>query len=219
MEIYAFLSGFLLGIFTNFIWWVVSAKLIVPKVVFSRYISKQPIENSLNKSGFKYRIKIVNSTRRPIYDLEIRVILKIKGLGTTDGNTSNYSIALDYEGKDISKSLIFESNKIIQLYINRTQNILTSDFIPTEIKEKYNVSALKLEDLLKLGKEAYLIIHASGYDGFSGARKFYNSKKYFVHDIYGAKYFPRNNLNINYDFSSKNANENNLYYDYLNQKR
>lgn len=218
MEIYVFLSGFLLGIFTNFVWWVVSTKLIVPKLVFSRYISKQPIENSLNKSGFKYRIKMINSTRRPIYDLEIRVILRIKGLGTTKENASNYGIALDYEGKDINKSSIFNSNKIIQLYLNRTHIFFSSDFIPNDIKEKYNSSTLKLEDLLNLGEKAYLTIHASGYDGFSGARKYYTSKKYSVHDIYEAKYLSGDNLNINYDFSSKNSDENNIYYNYLNQK-
>lgn len=170
-----------------------------------------------NKSKYKYRLKMLNSGRRKIIDMEVKAILRIKGIGTTSNNMVSYTIALDFDGDKSSKSPIFKSkrNKILQLYLNSSISLQKSEFLPKDICQKAIHSELTLEDVLSLGTKSWLTVYAFGYDGYSGSRKLFDSKEYTLNDIKYGLYMKGNNLNTVGNSRLDCKEEKNIYYDII----
>ena len=72
---------------------------------------------------------------------------------------------------------------------------MNEDVLPHDILKKREEGTLTLEDILGLGEGTYLQIQAFGYDEFSGARKYFASKRYNLSDILEGP-FDRYNLTV-----------------------
>lgn len=94
-------ESFILGFFTNVLFWAILYFLIVPKIRYSDNISKILWgKNKNNKSGWAYRVKIENYGIRTIIDTEFLSKLEIKGLDSRNPNLWRiFNIPLDSYGQ------------------------------------------------------------------------------------------------------------------------
>lgn len=179
------LIGLLIGVGTNLIAWWILFHYIVPKIHFSPSISKIPTKD--NKLGYKYRIKIQNSGKRSIIDVEFRARLRIKGLLDNPKHWKLVSIPL-YGNTIVNKFPIIEPAKqktsgwAIQIYLNNVDEFRNLPY-PEDIRKKSKEESLLLEDVMGMGSETSIQIFAFGYDEFSGSRKYFESKSYTINDI------------------------------------
>ena len=75
------------------------------------------------------------------------------------------------------------ANRILNFYLRPVAAFKTGTLYSEEFKQKANDGSLGMEDLLSLGRVAYLQVNLSAFDEFSGARKVFQSNKYFLSDI------------------------------------
>lgn len=196
--VWELIVGFMLGILTNFIVWAVLSHYFVPKIRFSKRLSKVPIKKTKkDRSGYRYRFKIENSGRRDIIDVELTARLGVKGLRTknmwnilyiplnADGSIS-YRIPKLFPAKEGETG----HRKIIFLHPNSAELLRHWTIFPEEIRCKTRQKTLLFEDLLRLGSQAKLEIHAFCYDRFSGSRKLYVSDPYARDDIVEENFDP-----------------------------
>ncbi len=189
------LISLFIGIISSYISWWILFKIIVPKIKFSDKISKIPSESS---KGFGYRVKYHNCGRRNIIDITINIRLRIKGL-FKDRKMTWKVIYLETEPEMKAKPLIKpskEGGNLVYINVNDTK-YFSNPIFPIAIRDKHNKRELLLEDILKLGDERKLEIILSGYDEFSGARKVFISKSYYIDDIVTAKFLEKS-LEIDY---------------------
>lgn len=173
--------GIPLGILASLAAWYILFHCVVPEIRFSPYISKI---NSDDGSNFKYRIKLENTGRRSIIDMELIAILRIKGISKIrPNNWILFYIQLDEPRILKLKPLREETpRKVINLY--------TENLGPCSISEYMNCVAYDktLECLMSLGADSTLQLIAFGFDSFSGSRKLFESKKYTKEDIKFGKF-------------------------------
>lgn len=180
------LIGLLTGILTALIAWWILFHCIIPRIHFSSSISKTPTQD--DKSGYRYRFKLENAGRRSIIDVELMARLRIKGLlADYPNNWEVINIPLGANGRRYKIPRILPIRRrrvryIMRLYVNRVDEF-REPIYPEHIRRKAEKQSLLLEDILSLGSQATLQIHAFGYDEFSGARKLFISKFYTIHDI------------------------------------
>ena len=181
--------GFLFGIIASLLAWWFQSHLIVPNIQFSQNISKIPSVDK--KSRYKYRIKLENSGKRSVIDIEIMARLRIKGVGDFPNNWRvNYipleEMGINYRIPIITRKKEIKSGHIITFDVNEVvdfKKLETLERYPDNIKRKAKEKTLLLEDVLRLGSEANIRIEAFGFDEFSGARKFFKSEFYTIHNI------------------------------------
>ncbi|NKI33354.1 hypothetical protein [Croceivirga thetidis] len=162
MEIIGLLIGIPLGILTSLLaWWILTHK-IVPKVSFGKFISKVAIPNS---EKYKYRIGIKNSGKRDMLDVDIILELVVKGFDKAVPSNTSY-IKLNLNKPKLPK---LKKNGRWALSINLNK-------LPDSL------NGYSLEQLLSL-KSARLRVLVFGYDGYSGARKVFESKDFKLKDI------------------------------------
>ena len=187
--------GFLFGIIASLLAWWFQSHLIVPNIQFSPFIGKIPSVE--NKSGYKYRIKLENSGKRSVIDIEIMARLRIKGVGDFPNNWKVYYIPLGDLGITfripiMTRKKTKTSGHTITLDIHEVvefKKLEKLERFPDNIKQKAKENTLLLEDLLSLGSEANVRIEAFGFDEFSGARKFFKSKFYTIRDIKEGRFY------------------------------
>lgn len=174
------LWGIAIGIATNLLSWWILFHLIVPNLRFSQDISKTTTAKIKDdKSGYKYRVKIENSGKRTIIDVELLARLRIKGISKYKTNWHIINIPLSSEGKGYKIPRLLPIKKklarrhTIRLLINNVNEFKTSLSYPKDFREKAKKEILCLEDLLELGSKASLQIVAFGYDEFSGTKKLF----------------------------------------------
>lgn len=183
--------GILIGIFTNFLSWWILFHGITPSLRYSQSISKtsrQPTPN--DRTTWTYRVKLENSGRRAIIDLDILARLRLKGLeGYPKGLSEIVYIPLDSNG-NISHKIPYvapvkksRSRPIIIFFENCHDEFNNPNKYSENIVNKATDKSLLLEDLLRLGDGTTLQIIAFGYDEFSGARKAFTSKQYTHRDV------------------------------------
>jgi hypothetical protein len=176
------LLGFLVGLLTSFLTWWILAHWIIPKIEFSKDISKLKTED--DGSGYMYRIKFINVGRRGLIDMQVVARLLIKGL-SIPRNWVTIKIPLEWNGsyKTEIPKLSAKSNRIIRLFLSSSPDLQMNSYIPEVIRDKARLGKLTLEELLSLGSRAKLTIWVFGYDEFSGARKLFKSYEYQAEDI------------------------------------
>lgn len=183
---FGILLGVAAGLATNLASWWILFHGIAPKIQFSSYISKTPQEPfEENRSGYSYRIKLINSGRRAIIDVEIMARLRI--LGVIEQRKRNWrAIIIPVKGSASYRNPRMSAlvgDQVLELSLNDVEEFLRLPIYPDEIRRKAEQKTLVLEDLLSLGQRATLQIAAFGYDEFSGARKLFVSKSYTLDDI------------------------------------
>jgi hypothetical protein len=202
--IIGFLVGLLTGILANgLFWWILNHK-IVPCLRFSPDISKNSkLPTQLDASAYSYRIKLENSGRRSIIDVEIIARLRFNSpSGHLPHNWHNINIPWTHNGDtkyQIPRLLPLNNNNdvrhILTFLINDIDEFRESTRYYDDIKMKANQRTLILEDILSLVPNATLQLIAFGYDEFSGVRKLFVSKQYTINDI-KVGLFERNGLDV-----------------------
>ncbi len=197
MEIFiSLILGIPLGILASLIAWWILFHAVVPKIEFSHDISKSTAIDS--KSGYRYRIKFENTGKRDVLDLEIFARYRIQGIKQeTPKNWSIIDLHISKERIPIVKK---GGNKIIRIYPEKTKHF-ENDMYPDEIQYKKMKLSLTLEDIFKATDNTSLQIVMFGYDSFSGSRKVFESKKYYIKNIKQGL-FNKNNLSINIENST-----------------
>lgn len=193
--LFAFAIGLITGAVTGFLtnllaWWILT-HYFVPRIEFSSSISKMPTpQTPEDRSGYRYRVRLQNSGRRNVIDVEIAARLLITGLSRhskelrgvveipqkADG-TTNWGISRMLPARKGG------THPVMFLHINSALELREWRMFPEQIRGKSKEKILVLEDLLRLGEEATIRYRAFCYDEFSGARKVFFSKPYTFHDI------------------------------------
>lgn len=179
------LVGVASGLGTSFFSWWVLFHVIVPKIDFSKKISKRKAQDN---SGYTYRIKIANSGNRDIVSVECTARLIVDWDGTN--NWKAFYIPLNPAGDrktelpKISKGGV----RVFRLYISQIKSLRMSSRVPANIKLAAEDGTLELEEILCLGTNAKLKIYIAGNDGFSGARKVFESSYYSLSDIVSGRF-------------------------------
>lgn len=196
--------GLIIGLFTSFFSWWVLFRYMAPVITISDAISKTKskvaLEEDDDKTGFRYRIKLENSGQRSIVDLELRAVVRIKGLNDPHSKTWELAyLPMNLSGEKIySIPLMGPVRKtkirtLLRIYPNHT-DYFTRPHYPVHIREKARQKKLLLEDLLALGSSANIRITMSGFDELTGARKVF-IKNYNLQDIKFAE-FDKNRTTI-----------------------
>ncbi len=177
-QILSLILGIPLGVLTSLIsWWILFHK-IVPKIQFSKNISKTQSVDS--KSGFRYRIKLENIGKRDILDVEIFARFKIKGVKPE--TPKNWSIIDLHISKNRIPIIKKNTNKMIRIYPEKTESF-QKKFYPDLINKKQMNETLTMEDIFSIKEDTSLQIVLFGYDSFSGARKIFESSIYYKDNI------------------------------------
>ena len=187
----------LTGVATSyFVWWL-TFKYWVPRIKFSDFISKTPTNE--NASGYRYRIKFENSGKRNVIDVEVLIRLRIKGIRS--GLPSNWEVvylptsSLEYKRVAIVRPVAEEGLRPVLEIKAYECDFFHKAFFPPAIQTRSAAGTLTLDDILQLGTDAEFQILVLGYDDYSGARKFFESKKYRSADIKDG-FYDINSLNL-----------------------
>lgn len=176
------LIGMPLGILASLVaWWIIFHGLM-PVLEFSPSIGKITDESSPN--GFKYRVKIVNSGRRDILDVEFFARISIKGIRTRyPDNISNFDLRLSSSRTPVIER---KKNKLIRIYPEHLK-------LPAEV----GAPELKtLEDIMEFRGQASITIFCFGFDAFTGTRHLFKSKAYKRGNIEFGFFFLKNCLEV-----------------------
>ena len=175
------LLGLVVGMISSFASWWVLFHWFVPEVEFSPFISKITRKGG---SGFSYRIKLKNTGLRSIIGVEIYARLWIDWHG--NGNWIGLYLPFSGEGDKKYDIPVFKrrANRILSFFINAVPAFQTNIKYPEPFRQKAKDRVICMEDVLCLGKDAYIQVFVSGFDSFSGARRVYESRKFRKSDIY-----------------------------------
>jgi hypothetical protein len=172
------LIGIPFGILSSLVAWWILFHCIVPKVAFSKEILRS--KSADTQSGFKYRLKVANTGKRNIIDVEIIVRYRIK-LTESSKTWIWETIKVDH-GKVPRIPKGKGGNRIFRIYPEMTQ-CFSSDRYPDYIRKKAEDGSLSLEDVMSAGYKSNIIIYIFGYDEFSGTRKLFLSSSYDLSKI------------------------------------
>lgn len=194
----AIIVGVLTGVLSSIIAWLVIYNLMVPNIKFADKIKKEKTKN--DKTGYYYQFKFGNFKKRTsAVDIALRATLYLPEF-PSDGVTNMYSIPTS--GKNIfeltpKKAENTGWNRRISLNINDDEFIknFNKTYFSDEIKSLCSEKMLRLEDILSITPPAFIRIHASGMDSFSGSRKVFKSREYRLEDIVYGK-FERTSLQL-----------------------
>jgi hypothetical protein len=165
--------GLLFGIIASFIvWWLVT-RVVVPKIRFSESIADYSLPG-------KHRIwlcQFENTGRRQCIDLEIVVRLAIKGFeGTEDIAYHTYST-------NASRVPRLKPGERRKVRLFDTRECIRFLDVPSPTIRDTIQKQPRLNSVLVLGQDAWIVVHVFCHDGFSGSRKVYSSQKYRVGNI------------------------------------
>lgn len=178
------LIGFGLGVLASWIVWFVVSRCIVPRIEFSKYLSRTQPNYQDNPL---YRFRLRNKGRRQIIDIDIFFRIRIKGINPRFPDT--WEIIRIPLGNPYGHIPFLSTHKkahggimTISIEVNNCEKF-SRPFMPEEIREKYKKKILTLDDVFSITNTVEGELIAYGYDEFSGARKMFRSKKYTKADI------------------------------------
>jgi len=176
------LIGLIGGFLLSALFWYITVHVISPQIVYAEDISK--IIDATGRDV--YRVKIRNpSKRRGIIDISVRVSVRFPAnslrAGARAGNIVSFS--LNVENPNIWRLAPGKSQVIDIDFINSLLKKSAQDIIATLYPVKDQRADLTLEALLHRGAGSYVRASLLCYDEWSGARKYFESKKYIADDI------------------------------------
>lgn len=189
--IISIIVGVITGIIASVtVWWILFHKM-APQIGFAENIKKAKSENT--KTGYYYQFKIGNLKRRAsAVDVWIKAVLYLPEFPSA-GMTNIYLIPTGSEN-------IFEFTprkeghtgwqQRISLKINDDKFTIIFDrtYFSDQIKSLAKEKMLRLEDILSITPNAFIIIYVSAMDSFSGSKKVFKSKEYKLKDIIYGQY-------------------------------
>lgn len=174
--------GLPIGIVSSLLSWALLFHRLVPKLSFSKVISKIP-HHDLRKA--RYRILIENFGRRRVIDVESICRLQIRGFHPstpTIWKQVNLAIA-GSRIPDIRPGL----SRIVRIIPEETDEFQAPPY-PEHIQKMAIDGTLSLEDLFELGEEVKIVLYVFSYDEFSGTRKLFTSSEYTSKSIFSGKF-------------------------------
>ena len=184
--------GLVVGLVASFFSWWVLFRWLAPSIALSTSICKSAgktvTNEAINKSGFTYNVQFANIGYRTIVDLQVRALIRIKGLVDPESSTwqvTHFAMRDDgdkiYSYPNVNPIRRSRIRWTLPLYINSVESFKKPPF-PAYIRAKAEGKSLLLEELLSLGSAAEIRVIASGYDEFSGAKKIFE-RTYFRHHV------------------------------------
>lgn len=186
----AIIVGVITGVIASWIAWWVLYHIGSPKIGISENIKKRRTQN--RKSGYYYQFKFGNlKNSSDAVDISIGAKIYLPGV-PKNGMTNIYNIPVD--GKYQFELVPNSGNKPgwarqISLLLDDEDfnKIFDKTFFSTDLKEKAKNKLLILEDILSITPKAFIRIYISAMDSFTGSRKVFRSKDYYLSDIkYGS---------------------------------
>ena len=178
MELVLALGGLLIGFALSFfLWWLLNHRL-VPSLSFGSGISKLPFGAD---GRVVYRLKIENTGRRDIIDLECRARMHLPKMNVLrpEGKMNTRIIEIPLHQPHL---FVLKSKKTRQLWLDLSE--ATTEYLPAEAAARIGSEKDgSLEALFELRSDSYLLVQVLAYDSFSGARKYYVSQKYHLDDV------------------------------------
>lgn len=169
------ISGIISGILTVLILWLWRVKIFVPKLIFGSHLCK--VIKKDNKHCYYFIFK--NIGKRNIVDIVVKSFIYIQGIAEHDRK-----LKIGFEAPTQIRRIVLEKKSVsAEIYLEQSDTIFLSTDIPEYIKNKIKIKEDSLEQLLGLGKEAYLVIIVMGSDEISGSRKYFRSKEYRIENI------------------------------------
>jgi hypothetical protein len=187
-------AGTLAGVVAR---WLVFTKLLGPKIVFSPHISKLPAEETeVNRSGWRYRVKMRNVRRRKLLNVTLDARLSILGLRPdAPNNWTDVPIPIGAaEGGRIPR-LQGRKSRVPAINVDRMTS-LPGSYWPDNIRTLHSDHRLTLEDLMSLGRGTRFRVFVSGTDELSGTVQLFESKPYLSKNIEVGRYGRHGSLNI-----------------------
>ncbi len=182
INFFELIIGFILGAFASWLVWIITQKLISPKIDISSSIIRQNVSYKKNKI---YKIKIHNKSKwRDIIDVEVHFRIKFPFISNEKGSREFATVVEIPIGKHNGHIPRIKSKKsqVMHIYVEKTDRFEDIVF-PEDIRKKYKEKELDLDYVLSFSKEVYGQLFVFGYDSFSGSRILFESKKYYFLDI------------------------------------
>ena len=179
----AIIVGVVTGVIASWIAWWVLYHLGSPEIGMSEEIKKHKTKNT--QTGYYYQFKFGNLKNK--FDaVDISIGAKIYLPGTPrKGITNIYNIPVD---GNYQFELVPNSGKTpgwarqSSLLVNdeKLRKNFDRTFFSNDLKEKAAKGVLTLEDLLGITEKALIRIYISAMDSFTGSRKVFRSKNYYL---------------------------------------
>ncbi|MBN1930269.1 MAG: hypothetical protein JW786_01495 [Desulfobacterales bacterium] len=174
---FQYFLGIIFGVLSSLLGWYILYHLIIPKINFAPAISK--LKSQKPSNGYFYGVKLWNIGKRDVIDIDVFIKYKVKGLTKQKGLWHTVELK-----KRPDKLTYFPKGekRIIPIYPEKT-NRFSDPIFPKDIREKYQSGTLMLDDILMLGSISFIQVYLLGYDRFSGSRRIFMSKKYYLADL------------------------------------
>jgi hypothetical protein len=156
-------------------WWVLT-HMVVPRIHFSDAVSVLP---DPDYGGVRYRVKLRNRGPRDVIDLAVEARIRFPRRSRLRPHASRRSTAILRVPVSVDRlpQLKRRSNRVIHLYTHE----LDPELIPEELRSSLEERAEgSLEALLARFDGSYVQLQVLAFDAFSGARKYYESPKYYA---------------------------------------
>jgi hypothetical protein len=181
--------GFVLGIASSFIAWLLTLRFLTPEIRISRHISavrREGVEDA--DSVVAYRVKIKNPSRhRRMVDIRVHARLAVR---ISSGNWSNFHVPLS---SDYIPLLGRRGERVLTLRTNEIERRFLS--LPPKEREKLRASGVSLERLLAGPTKKTLRVEVTCIDLFSKSIGV-SVQRYKIEDIHYA-YFKKASTEIN----------------------
>ncbi len=157
--------------------WFIKNYIFPPKIRFGREILKVPC----NGSEMRYVFLFENTGWRKLIDLSVNATVVIPGIVDWDNESLQYyRVVTTADRKHLLETGVSTTARIS---LEDSPEVLTSRFVPSDIKTKISEHNNSLEELLKLHNDATIQISIFGNDNLTGVRKLFESKEYLIGDI------------------------------------
>ena len=175
--VFLYFLGIIFGVLSSLLVWYILYHLIIPKIIFSSAISK--LKSQKLSNGYFYGLKLFNIGKRDVIDIDVFIKYKVKGLSKQKHLWHTLELK-----KRFDKLTYFPKGekRFIPIYPEKTKRF-SDPIFPEDIREKYESGTLMLDDILMLGSIAFIRVYLLGYDRFSGSRRIFISKKYYLEDL------------------------------------
>ena len=177
------LLGAAIGLVLSYGQWHVLAHIIIPRIRAGEFVSNRLLDNT-DPRGLRhlYRVRIRNVSRfRTILDLTVWSIVRVPRY---DAQRPKLTGIIPVPVQDVpvpalSPRRMWYFSLFTEKIPESALRYLPRDIVETLKREEH----VTLETLLTLRPGSHLRLYVAGFDKFSGARRVYQSRDYFIDDI------------------------------------
>jgi len=167
-----------LGLILSFLFWLLTNHFLVSKLVFSEHLAKSAANQNI--SGLKHQFAIKNIGNRSAIDVQLRARIRIFDIKRSGGKLwDTYDLTI--RGNHLMR---FKNNTMLRYSIHTH---LTERFdrkiFGDDINKLRAERTLTLDHFFEKYERVEVYIEALATDRFSGARKYFTSKRLKEEDV------------------------------------